>query len=78
MALPTTTKAARIREALAAGDDLGALRIAAKVRVSDGQQSAIERGWAATQNPGFYRQLGRDPETLFVDAIAAIRVRYKV
>ncbi len=73
---PLISKKQLILDALAAGDERTALRIAAAFPHLGAHREAITRGWAALQNPGFYRQLGQDPEALTTAGIAACRERY--
>jgi hypothetical protein len=70
------TKLAKLRAAYAAGDHVGALRIAAKFPRLGGHREAITRGWAAHTNPAFYRELGHDPAALIAAGIAATVERY--
>lgn len=72
------TKLSQIRAALAAGDNLRALSIAAKFPRLGEQKSRITRGHAAAQSPAFYRELGHDPDALVADAIAAMRERWAI
>jgi hypothetical protein len=37
---------------------------------------AFKRGFDAFQHPGFYRQLGKDPDKVIEDAIKRLRVRF--
>jgi uncharacterized protein YcgL (UPF0745 family) len=62
-----------IREAMARGDFVGALRIATKLR---GHQPEIGTAWQAMQRPDFYRQLGKDPEQLIAAGNAALFAQY--
>jgi len=58
---PMKCKTDKIRTAWAAGDRLGALRIAARFFDRSPDTLTFKRGIDAHNNPGFYRQLGRDP-----------------
>lgn len=60
---------------MAAGDWDGAIKLAARVTLFGKQAEAIQRGKEAMANPDFYRQLGRDPEKLRLEAIAALKER---
>ena len=51
-------KSDQIREAWAAGDQIGALRVAARFYDRSADSKTFKRGMAAHNNPGFYRQLG--------------------
>lgn len=72
------TKLAQIRRFYALGDTLSVLRIAARFPRLGEHRDAITKGWAAHQNPDFYRQLGVDPEPLVCEALLAIKQRYKL
>lgn len=71
-----TTKTAQIREAWAAGDKLGALRIASRFGDQSGDTKAMKRGWDAHQNPDFYRQVGKNPDELVEKAFAVIERKF--
>jgi hypothetical protein len=72
------TKLAKLKAALATGDHVGALRIAAKVPQLGDEKADITRAWGAIQNPDFFRQLGKDPERLIELGVLALRRRYKI
>jgi len=72
------TKISQLRAAAAADDWLGALRIANRFPDLGTHRDAIKRGWEASQRPGFYRQLGKDPPALVAAGIAALRTRYRL
>ena len=69
------TKLAKVRGAMAANDWDGAIKLAARVTLFGKQAEAIQRGKEAIANPDFSRQLGRDPEKLRLEAIAALKER---
>ena len=66
------TKSQKIREALAAGDHVGALRIAGNFHDRSPDTLAYKRGLDAYVHPDFYRQIGKDPETITAAAIALL------
>lgn len=68
----------QLREAWAAGDKLGALRIASRFGDRSPETLAFKRGWDAHCNPGFYRQIGRRPEELTAAALAAMARKYRL
>jgi len=72
------TKLAKVKAALARGDEIGALRITAKFPRLGEEKEIITRAWAAHQSPGLYRQMGKDPAELFRLGIEAIKRRYKL
>jgi hypothetical protein len=57
-------KTDQIRSAWAAGDRIGALRIAARFFDRSMDTGTFKRGMDAYNNPGFYRQLGKDLKLL--------------
>ncbi len=69
-------KTDQLRAAWAAGDRIGALRIAARFFDRSDDTVAFKRGMAAHNNPEFYRQLGRDPEQIVGDALAVLAARF--
>lgn len=72
------SKLSRVRDALARGDHVQALRIAAAFPELGRWKGRITRGWAAHLQPEFYRELGHDPLALFWDAILAVCERYGI
>src|SRR5262245_64785929 len=61
-------KVDQIRAAWAVGNRIGALRIAARFFDRSTDTKTFKRGINAYNNPGFYRQLGKDPEQLMAAA----------
>lgn len=74
--MTTETKLSKLKTAWAAGDHVGALRIAAAFPRLGAEKQAITQAWAAMQNPGFYRQIGKDPEELIGDGMQAMALKY--
>lgn len=72
------TKLSKLKTAWRCGDQIGALRIAARFPVLGDAKKAITQAWAAAQNPSFYRQLGHDPERLVSDGLQALAARYEL
>jgi hypothetical protein len=70
------TKSQQIREALAAGDCIGALRIAAHFHDRSSNTVTYRRGFDAHNNPAFYLQLGQDPQQLLAAAIDLLKKRF--
>jgi hypothetical protein len=70
------TKLSQIKRLLAAGDAQGALRIAARFPDLGAERAAILDGHSAFTNPGFLRQIGKDPEALIAAGVAALQRRY--
>jgi hypothetical protein len=73
---PLVTKTDKVRQALAEGRSIEALRIAKSFRMLGQHKVAIQRGWDAHENPRFARSLGRNPEQLVDDAINALKEMY--
>lgn len=67
-----------IRQFWAAGDNLAALRIAARFFDRSAETKIFKRGWDAYQNPGFYRQIGRNPEAETAAAMLAMAAKFKL
>lgn len=72
------TKLDKLKTHAAAGDWQGALRIAARFPQLGDHKAAIKRAHEAFIRPAFYRQIGRDPEVLIAEGIAALRSRYSL
>lgn len=62
----------QIREALAVGDQIGALRIAARFFDRSSATEIFKRGLDAHNHPGFYRQLGEQPDEITANAVTAL------
>lgn len=75
---PLVSKTDIVRQALIEGRDLDALRVAHTFRHLGDHKVTIQRGWDAHANPRFARSLGRDPDQLYADAIAALRLFYNL
>jgi hypothetical protein len=71
-------KTNQIRAAWAAGDQIGALRIAARFFDRSFETKTFKRGMAAHNNPDFYRQLGKDPEQIVAGALAVMATRFSL
>ena len=69
-------KTDQIRAAWAAGDQIGALRIAARFFDRSSDTKTFKRGIGAYNNPDFYRQLGKDPEQLVGAALDTLKRRF--
>jgi len=59
---------------MAAGQERDALRLAASFPRLGEEKLVITRAWAATTNPGFYQQMGKNPEDLYRAGIDAILI----
>lgn len=72
------TKLSKLKAAAAAGDWRGALSIAARFPRLGAEGPDIKRAHEAMHHPHLYAQLGRDPDALVADGIAALRRRYNL
>jgi hypothetical protein len=66
----------QIRAAWLAGDQIGALRIAAQFLDRSNETMIFKRGMDANNHPGFYRQLGKEPQELVAAALALLQKRF--
>jgi hypothetical protein len=69
-------KTDQIRGAWAAGDRIGALRIAARFFDRSDDTKIFKRGMGAHNNPEFYRQLGKEPEQIVGNALEVLATRF--
>lgn len=51
---------------------IAALKFASKLNCLGDSRDAIQKASSAQSNPGFYRELGYDPDQLVTDGIAAL------
>jgi len=63
------SKTDKIRAAWAAGDQISALRIAARFFDRSDDTKTFKRAIAAHNNPDFYRPIGKDPEQITSSAL---------
>lgn len=66
----------QLRALIAAGDLDAAIRFAAKFPRLGEHKRAIMTAASAMLNPGFYAQMGKDPEQIIAAGRAAILERY--
>jgi len=66
----------KLKDLWAAGERRKALKLAAAWPRLGVHKNAIQQGWAATSNPKFYLQLGKDPEVLYYRGLAALAAAY--
>lgn len=71
-------KTDRILTAWAAGDRIGALRIAARFFDRSFETRTYKRAMSAHNNPAFYRQLGKDPAQIVADALDLLARRFSL
>jgi hypothetical protein len=69
-------KVDQLRDAWNTGDQIGALRIAARFFDRSIATKAFQRGMNANNHPGFYRQLGKEPQELVAAALALLQKRF--
>jgi hypothetical protein len=71
-------KTDQIRAAWAAGDRIGALRIAARFFDRSMGTKTFKRGMDAYNNPDFYQQLGKNPEQLTSAALELLAKKFSL
>jgi hypothetical protein len=69
-------KTDRLRALWAAGDQIGALRIAARFFDRSSITRTFQRGMDAYNNPRFYRQLGKEPQELVTAALEMLAKQF--
>ena len=69
-------KTDQIRALWKAGDQIGALRIAARFFDRSVDTKTFKRGMGAYNNPDFYRQLRKDPEQLVSNALELLATKF--
>ena len=72
------SKTAKIRAAWTAGDQISALRIAARFSDRSVDTKIFKRGMDAYNNPDFYRQLGKDPNQIVAVALQTLVKRIQI
>jgi hypothetical protein len=70
------SKSDGIGAAWAGGDRIGALRIAARFFDRSAMTKVFKRGMDAYNHPGFYRQLGRDPDRMIAEVLDTLARRF--
>ena len=76
MLMTRVCKTDQIRKAWASGDRISALRIAAQFFDRSNETMIFKRGMDANNHPGFYRQLGKDPQELITAALDLLAKRF--
>jgi len=69
-------KVDELRDAWNSGDQIGALRIAARFFDRSTKTKTFKRGIDAHNNPAFYRQIGKEPEQLIKTALNVLARRF--
>lgn len=70
------SKSDKIREALRAGETGKAISLASKFFDRSGETRVYQQAQSANTNPAFYRQIGKDPDAIVRDAVAALTLRF--
>jgi hypothetical protein len=70
------SKTDQIRSAWDAGNRIAALRIAARFFDRSNETMIFKRGMDANNHPGFYRQLGKEPQELITAALDLLAKRF--
>jgi hypothetical protein len=70
------SKSDQIRDAWAAGDHIGALRIAARFFDRSAETKTFKRGMSAYNHPAFYHQLGQEPEQVTATALQCLAKKF--
>jgi hypothetical protein len=68
----------QIRAAWSVGNQIGALRIAARFFDRSADTKTFKRGMDAYNNSDFYRQLGKDPEQLTAAAFELLVKKFSL
>ena len=76
MPMTRVCKTDQIRDAWAAGDRIGALRIAARFFDRSAATKMFQRGMNAYDHPQFYRQLGKEPQEVVTAALEVLAKRF--
>jgi hypothetical protein len=69
-------KTDQIRVAWAAGDQIGALRIASQFFDRSDATKTFQRGMDGHRHPHFYRQIGKAPEQIVATALNVLAERF--
>ena len=70
------SKSSKIAAHLASGDTKRALAMASRFFDRSDETQLYKQAQAAANNPGFYRQIGKDPEAIVAEAIAHLQARF--
>jgi hypothetical protein len=71
-------KTDQIRATWDAGDQIGALRIAARFFDRSVETRTFKRGMDDYNHPDFYQQLGKDPEQLVASALELLAKKFSL
>lgn len=70
------TKTDIIKNALANGDTRKAISVASKFFDRSDETQLYKQAQAAIGNPGFYRQIGKDPDAIIAAAVENLEARF--
>lgn len=70
------SKTEMIKHYLSSGDMVKAISIASKFFDGSKDTSAFKQAHSAINNPGFYRQIGKDPDQIVSDAVCILKDRF--
>lgn len=70
------TKLSILQAAMRDGNWRKALSIASKFPRLGAEKGAIVGAHDALRSPSFYRQIGKDPDAMLAEGIAALKTRY--
>lgn len=70
------SKSDKIRAALISGETNKALSLASKFFDRSDETRLYQQAQSAANNPSFYRQIGKDPDAIVNNAIAALTQRF--
>jgi hypothetical protein len=76
MLMTRVCKTDQIRAVWAGGDRIGALRIAAQFFDRSATTKMFQRGMDAYNHPGFYRQIGKEPQEVVTAALEMLAKRF--
>jgi hypothetical protein len=69
-------KVDQLSDAWNSGDQIAALRIAARFFDRSADAKTFKRGMDAHNNPAFYQQIGKEPEQLIKTALSVLARRF--
>lgn len=70
------TKTDIIKNALANGDTRKAISVASKFFDRSDETQLYKQAQSAIGNPGFYRQIGKDPDAIIAAAVESLTHRF--
>ena len=70
------TKTDKIKKAIEAGDARKAISLASKFFDRSAETQLYKQAQSAANNPGFYRQIGKDPDAIIAAAMDNLTHRF--